>query len=70
MLPNAITLSITGMTCDGCAGAVTRVLSRVPGVSEARVELAAGRAIVTGSASPDALIAAVAAAGYRAAVAS
>jgi copper chaperone CopZ len=47
---------------------VTRVLSRVPGVSEAKVDLAAGRATVAGIAAPEALVAAVAAAGYGAAI--
>ncbi|HUY83616.1 MAG TPA: heavy metal-associated domain-containing protein, partial [Steroidobacteraceae bacterium] len=41
-------LTITGMACDGCAGTVTRVLSRVPGVRRAEVDLASGRATVTG----------------------
>jgi copper chaperone CopZ len=67
MSPSPVVLSITGMTCDGCASAVTRILSRLPGVSEARVDLAAGRATVTGSVAPEILIAAVAAAGYGAA---
>jgi copper chaperone CopZ len=66
--PSSIVLSITGMTCAGCVGAVTRVLSRVPGVSEAKVDLAAGRATVAGIAAPEALVAAVAAAGYGAAI--
>jgi copper chaperone len=68
MSPNQVVLSITGMTCAGCVGAVTRVLSRVPGVGEAKVDLAAGRATVTGSAAPEALVAAVAAAGYGAVI--
>ncbi len=57
-------LAITGMACDGCAGTVTRVLSRVPGVRRAEVDLASGRATVVGRASPAALIGAVEAAGY------
>ncbi|MDB5408334.1 MAG: Heavy metal transport/detoxification protein [Rhodospirillales bacterium] len=68
MSSSLVVLSVTGMTCAGCASAVTRVLSRVAGVGEAKVELAAGRATVTGSAAPAALVAAVAAAGYGAAV--
>ena len=61
-------LAITGMACEGCAGTVTRVLSRVPGVRRAEVDLASGRATVTGQASPAALIGAVEAAGYGARV--
>ena len=30
-----VTLPVTGMTCGGCENAVTRVLARLPGVSEA-----------------------------------
>ena len=57
-------LSITGMTCAGCANTVTRVLSRVAGVDSATVDIASGRAMVTGDARAEDLIAAVAAAGY------
>jgi copper chaperone CopZ len=64
-----IVLEVTGMTCSGCASTVTRVLTRVPGVSSAQVDLAGGRATVTGSAPPAALIQAVEAAGFGAALA-
>ena len=59
-------LSISGMTCSGCVNTVTRVLSRVPGVASARVDLASGRAVVVGEARPEDLIAAVEAAGFEA----
>ena len=59
-------LAITGMTCDGCVGAVTRVLSRVPGVASVTVELASGRAAIVGGAGPQDLLRAVEAAGYGA----
>jgi copper chaperone CopZ len=65
----AVVLSISGMTCTGCAGTVTRVLSRVPGVVSAEVDLAGGRATVTGGAAAEALIRAVEAAGFGAALA-
>ncbi len=60
----AVVLAISGMTCGGCAGAVTRALSAVPGVVEARVDLAGGRATVTGTARADDLVRAVQAAGF------
>jgi copper chaperone CopZ len=63
------TLSISGMTCSGCAAAVTRVLARVPGVAKAEVDFATERAVVTGGARQEDLIAAVQAAGYGATVA-
>lgn len=62
--PGGITLSISGMTCVGCANTVTRVLARVPGIDSAKVDLASGCAMVTGDARVEDLIAAVAAAGY------
>ena len=59
-----VVLAISGMTCGGCAGAVTRALSAVPGVVEACVDLAGGRATVTGTAGAEELIRAVQAAGF------
>jgi copper chaperone CopZ len=59
-------LSISGMTCSGCAATVTRLLSRVPGVAKAEVDFTTGRAVVTGRAHPENLIAAVRGAGYGA----
>ncbi len=59
-----VVLAISGMTCGGCAGAVGRALSRVPGVAEARVDLAKGQATVTGTARAEDLIRAVEAAGF------
>src|SRR6266487_1753982 len=59
---------VEGMTCATCAGRVERVLGRLPGVAEARVNFAANRASV--SYQPDAvgaerLAEAVELAGYR-----
>jgi copper chaperone CopZ len=59
-------LAITGMTCDGCVAAVTRVLSRVAGVASVEVDLAGARAAVAGTADPRDLLHAVVAAGYGA----
>jgi len=59
-----IVLTVSGMTCGGCVSAVTRVLSRVPGVTGARVDLTSARATVTGSAPVGELIRAIEAAGY------
>ena len=62
--PGPIVLAISGMTCGGCAGAVSRALSGVAGVVEARVDLAAGRATVTGTARAEELIRAIEDAGF------
>ncbi len=61
-----IDLVVEGMTCASCVGRVERALRAVPGVAEARVNLASERATVTGSATPEALIAAIDRAGYDA----
>lgn len=65
----AVELSVSGMTCGGCAKTVQRVLTRVPGVASAEVDLARGSAVVTGKASPGVLVAALNSAGYGAEVA-
>ena len=62
--PGPIVLAISGMTCGGCAGAVGRALSGVAGVVDARVDLAGGRATVTGTARAEDLIRAVEDAGF------
>jgi len=59
-----VVLAVSGMTCGGCAGAVARALSAVPGVVEARVDLVAGRATVTGTAPAEDLLGALEAAGF------
>jgi mercuric reductase len=73
MKPEQITLTVSGMTCDGCAEHVRRALEGVPGVQVVVVpEWREGRANVVAEAGVDseALAEAVAAAGYRATVAS
>ncbi|OHB92534.1 MAG: copper-translocating P-type ATPase [Planctomycetes bacterium RIFCSPHIGHO2_12_FULL_51_37] len=57
-------LSITGMRCASCAGRIEKALLKVAGVKEAQVNFATGQATVTGSASRNALEAAVKALGY------
>jgi copper chaperone CopZ len=63
---NSQRLAVTGMTCTGCANAVTRVLARVPGAAQVRVTLETGQADIAGTAAPDALLSAVRTAGYGA----
>jgi copper chaperone len=60
------TYIVTGMTCGHCVSAVTTELSRLPGVSDVRVDLASGGVTVTSAAelSADAVRAAVDEAGY------
>jgi len=63
---NPTTIAVTGMTCGSCARTVERRLRRVPGVETAAVDLELGVAIVSGTAAPSSLIAAIEAAGYGA----
>ncbi len=60
-------LKVTGMTCGGCAGKVTRALKAVAGVSGVQVSLDAGEAAVQFDerlTSPGQLKSAVESAGY------
>jgi Cu+-exporting ATPase len=59
--------AVTGMSCAGCAANVERALRKVPGVSEAAVNIATTKATVVydpRAVSPAALAAAIKAAGY------
>jgi copper chaperone len=65
-----VTIKVGGMTCGGCVASVQRVLQAIPGVARADVSLEKGEADVTydpAQARPDALRAAVVAAGFDAA---
>ncbi|MHB8472428.1 MAG: heavy metal translocating P-type ATPase [Gammaproteobacteria bacterium] len=63
----AIRLSISGMSCASCVSAVEQALRAVPGVQEANVNLVERTAQIKGTASVEALIAAVHKASYDAA---
>ena len=57
---------VTGMTCAACSARVEKAVSAVPGVESCAVNLLMNSMGVEGGASPDAVIAAVEAAGYGA----
>jgi len=61
-----IELAVEGMTCASCVGRVERALKSAPGVTGATVNLATERASVRGAVDVEALIAAIAGAGYSA----
>lgn len=66
---NMIALKIEGMSCMHCVKTVTEALSSVTGVAGTpQVTLDPGEAVVEGDASPEALVAAVEDAGYKASV--
>ena len=58
--------AVDGMTCASCVGRVERALRAVPGVTTAGVNFATEQATVEGTADAQALIAAIAGAGYTA----
>ncbi len=67
-MSNSIKLAIYGMHCASCAGVIEKRLNKVTGVTNASVNFASEKAVVTGESSIDEnqLIAAVKQAGYRA----
>ncbi len=74
-LREVVELDVSGMSCGSCAARVQRALSEQPGVTEALVNYATGRATVElepgvldpdGAAAADRLVAAVQGAGYGA----
>ncbi len=58
--------SVTGMSCAACSTRVEKAVSKVPGVTACSVSLLTNSMGVEGTASPQAIIAAVKAAGYGA----
>ena len=60
------TYDVVGMSCGHCVAAVTREVAAVPAVAHDAVDLERGTAIVDGEASDEAVIAAIAEAGYEA----
>ena len=55
---------VTGMACKVCAGKVEQAVARLAGVTEARVDLAAGTLTVVGDAPAAEILAAVKALGF------
>ena len=58
--------NVTGMSCAACSARVEKAVSKVPGVTACSVSLLTNSMGVEGSASPQAIIAAVTEAGYGA----
>ena len=58
--------TVTGMTCAACQARVEKAVSAVPGVESCAVNLLTGSMGVEGTATPEAVVAAVVAAGYGA----
>ena len=58
--------NVTGMSCAACSARVEKAVSKVPGVTACSVSLLTNSMGVEGTASPQAVIAAVEGAGYGA----
>ncbi len=70
-LPKTAELAVSGMTCASCVMRVEKKLKKIPGVSDAAINLATEHAVITydpTKATPAALVSAVEAAGYGAAI--
>lgn len=61
-----VKLQVTGMTCDGCAKSVERVIKAQDPRASVKVDLGSGRVEADTAAAPAALVAAIEAAGYGA----
>ena len=63
----AIVLAVAGMTCEGCANAVKRVVRKADPGAMVQVDLAAGRVEAVSAVGAPVLAAAITKAGYPAA---
>ncbi|MFI7003986.1 heavy-metal-associated domain-containing protein [Nocardia sp. NPDC050175] len=65
-MSTAITVTVTGMTCGGCANRVRDGIGRIDGVDGVTVDLPTGRVTVEGAGSieRDEIVAAIDQAGY------
>lgn len=59
------TYTIKGMTCDGCARSISKVVQRACPGTKIEVSFTRGTAIIEGPHDADAVIAAVKAAGFK-----
>ncbi|ALK08234.1 heavy-metal-associated domain-containing protein [Blastochloris viridis] len=64
-----VTLTVTGMTCGGCAATVEKLIKREDAAAKVAVDLASGRVEADTSAPAEVLIKAIEDAGFGASVA-
>lgn len=64
MTDQAITLAVKGMTCQGCANAVTRVIQRLDPAAKVTVDVPGGQASITSSKPAQDFANALSSAGY------
>ena len=58
--------NVKGMSCSACSARVEKAVSKVPGVTSCTVSLLTNSMGVEGTASPESIMSAVKAAGYKA----
>ncbi len=63
-MSTATTVTVTGMSCGGCANSVREEIGRIAGVEAVTVDLPTGRVTVDGSAERATIAAAIGRAGY------
>lgn len=59
------TYGVPGVTCGHCKSAIESEVGQVPGVERVEVDLDAKTVVIEGTADADALVAAIAEAGYE-----
>lgn len=59
------TYGVPGVTCGHCKSAIESEVGQVPGVERVEVDLGAKTVVIEGTADADALVAAIAEAGYE-----
>lgn len=69
-MTGTITLNVKGMTCEGCANAVKKIVARTQPAAETSVDLASGTVRVTGAADAVVIAEAITKGGYPATPAS
>jgi copper chaperone CopZ len=65
-MSKTLVFDVKGMTCGNCVHHVTQAAKGVPGVREARVDLASGTAQVEGEFDAESVVAAIEEEGYEA----
>lgn len=65
-MANTVTLNVKGMSCEGCANAVKKIVARQLPQAETQVDLASGLVRIAGAADAAALAEAITKGGYPA----
>lgn len=69
-MADTITLNVKGMSCEGCANAVKKIVARTQPAAETSVDLASGTVRIAGAADAAVLAEAITKGGYPATPAS